>query len=100
MNIQNNSSPSIRNINSQDNSGMRKRYRKAPWRRQFRDKVLLLQLQIDSLGQVVKSSNPPDFRQLEEPKQKASIDGLGDVVHENSYAAFEHLRLILWNQSL
>ena len=61
--------------------------RKVPWQRQFRDKGLPLQLQFDSLGSVVNSSNCRVFRQAGETKQKISIESPKDVVHENPYAA-------------
>ena len=90
MNMQRNSLPTIRETTSKSNSGTRKASRKVPSQRQFRDKGLPLHLQFDSLGRVVNSLNSRGFRQAGEPKQKNSIDGPKDVVHENPYAALEH----------
>ena len=48
---------------------------------------LPLQFQIDQVGWVVISSNPHGFRQLE----ALDKEGLGDVVHENPYAALKRV---------
>ena len=90
MNMQRNSLPTTRETTWKGNPANREGPRKVPWQRQFRDKGLPLQLQFDSLGRVVNSSNSRGFRQAGEPKNKISIQNPKDVVHENPYAALEH----------
>ena len=90
MNIQRHSLPTTRETTWRGNPANREGPRKVPWQRQFRDKGLPIQLQFDSLGRVVNSSNSRGFCQPGEPKPKISIENPKDVVHENLYAAFEH----------
>ena len=83
MNMQCISLPTTRETTWKGNPANREGPRKVHWQRQFRDKGLPLQLQFDSLGCVVNSSNSRGFRQAGEPKQKISIENPKDVVHEN-----------------
>ena len=88
--MQCNSLPTTRETTWKGNSGTREGPRKVPWQRQVRDKGLPLHLQFDLLGRVVNSSNSQGFCQARGPKQKISIKGPTDVVHENPYASLEH----------